>query len=248
MKINYVVTVWSGYRRFMDHKYALDKTFFLKKHIKRLEELDHNLNQITLAISYNPHSPENFDKYLNSLPKKIKNTPLVIFNRRNYGLSYGAISDVYNHYKNEFGFYITIEDDGFFVQNNFDAYLKNFLLNRPKCGYVCGHTNGDHATISCGMIRTKAMNDLYIINNNKLYPYPDKKIADVDSYNLVEFYGQMGMSRGIRKCGWTIEDVREDYQIGFRNLFGGYWGSHVHNEKKLVEPINGSYYDKVKFA
>jgi len=78
MKANYVIATWSGER--LSHVYH-DPVIRLSAHINHLYAVHHDLSQITIVVPYNPEEPVAFTTYINSLPKTIENTKVVVLRR-----------------------------------------------------------------------------------------------------------------------------------------------------------------------
>jgi len=148
-KINYVIASWSGYRRNGNERYQQDITFYVKEHLKSLEITAHSIAQITLAVPNNPEEPEQFIKYIESLPKHINGVPLVIFHRENRGQSYGSYSDVFLKYRGSFDYFIFIEDDYIFMLNNFDEILIQMFEASENCGYWSCNWSQYYAFFTC---------------------------------------------------------------------------------------------------
>lgn len=238
---NYVIPVWSGARRLNDPRYRKDCTFYLKEHIKSLENLRHNLSQVTVAIADNPKEPKQFADFVETIPKTIRKTPVEVIRRRNYGLSYGAISDVFDLYENQFDYYFFVEDDYMFTLNDFDSVMMKKMSRHKTLGYLCGYVGKyselkyRHASMSIGCISGEAMSRLKA-SNGVVWPYPNKVITNPNDYKASEVYGQRGFSQGIINLGYQIDDVLDEYSVGYRerNMSIDMLGE---NKTKIIMPI-----------
>lgn len=137
MKTNYIVTCWSGNRRFMEYNYKKDCTHFLKIQIEQLNKNKNSLSQITLVINHNPNENRNYEQFINNLPQEINGVPLVILRRENTGMMFGAWFHAYKKY-NDFDYYFVTEDDYVPVIDNFDTIFSSSI--NENCGFLCPKT------------------------------------------------------------------------------------------------------------
>lgn len=213
--VNYVLCAWSGPRRVNDPRYNADRTYYLRKHVKILTKLDHNLAQISIMVPHNHHESSEYRKLLTNIPKKIQKANVVIVDRPNVGMSYGSFSDAYKKNRTKFDYYFYVEDDYCFMQDYFDEKHIHFLDTHPDCGYICGFAGPYggmpyHASISVGMMSTTALEKIWASNGE----IPHGKEND---YRNAEEYGQVGASRYLIANGFSVLDWRGIYKIGYRN-------------------------------
>jgi hypothetical protein len=233
----YVVTCWSGKRRVVDNRYAKDKCFYLRNHVDFLNKIEHSLNLIVFVINENKQEPDEYKRLVFNLPKKIGTADTKIIRRENVGMSYGALSDVWNLYKDSYDYYFTIEDDYQFSVNNFDKIFIKKLEDNKLVGYVSCLAGKTYADISVGCIREKALADLAKINNGVLYPYPSNAKLSHTNYDDVYKYGQFNFGVGLRAAGWDIVDLRDRYGCVFKDPPGSTRSFFSHNKKNIVLPI-----------
>lgn len=239
-KIIYMCCCWSGGRRVKDDRYKKDCTFYLREHISNLNKYKHNLDHIVFAISHNSVESIEYTKFVNSMPRKIQNATVEILRRPNEGMSYGALSDVFRKYRENFKYYFTIEDDYSVVQDNFDNIFINKLESNPKFGYVCPLAGAVYADISVGCIRSEVLTKIAQINEDVLYPIPKNGTNRHRNYDAVYAHGQFNFGLWLRKTGYTIVDLREYYHCGFRdpkpfpNNIRWFW---TENKQPIVLPI-----------
>lgn len=124
MRVNYLIATWAGAR------YNPSKDY-LKIHLKRLFELHHNLDQITVIRPLGSDNDDFYDVGEEMLSK------IVILNRPDNDRSYGQFIYAYEQYRDQFDYYIICEDD--YVPNidNFDQILVG-LINKKNVDYLCG--------------------------------------------------------------------------------------------------------------
>lgn len=238
-KTLYMVCCWSGNRRIQDLRYKDDKTFYIKNHYDSLVNYKHNLNHIVLAVSDNPREDYAYKQYIDSFPKRIQSATVEVIRRPNIGMSYGALSDIFKKYKQNFDYYFTIEDDYKFTQNNFDKIFISKSLEDDKIAFVSCLAGKVYADISVGCLKSKALTDFANTNNGLIYPYPyDAKVSN--NYNHVYQYGQFNMGIGLRKLGYTIVDLRNNYRCAFRDprpFPNNLRWFHTKNKESIVLPI-----------
>lgn len=134
-RINYVVTCWSGPRRFMEPAYDKDRTHFLKIQLQQLQKHENSLSQITFVINHNPDEDENYKKFIDDLPKEVNGVPLVVLRRENIGMMFGVWLHVCETYGKDFDYYFVTEDDYVPVLDNFDKIFLSQMSE--KCGFMC---------------------------------------------------------------------------------------------------------------
>jgi len=220
MLTNYVVTFWSGSRRFMDKRYVNDRAFYLKKHIKALHKFRHSLDRITIVVNQNIREPLEFRECLKTVPSHIQGAEVIILERPNIGMSYGAFSEVYGRDRTDFDYYLFIEDDQIFMQDHFDLLHIDLMNESDTTGYVCGLIGLSplHASISTGLFRTEALEECWQEHGR----IPHAKHSN--EYGANEWEGQVGASQALIKLGWRLVDWRNtEYTPGFRYREGIRW-------------------------
>jgi hypothetical protein len=251
VKINYVFAAWAGKRRKGNDQYHRDLTFYVKNHLKSLEVLKHDLSQITLAVNASRVEPKYFTDYISELPDNINGTPLVVIRRHNKGQSYGAYSDAFLKYGNNFDYFIFIEDDYIFVQDNFDQILLQMYNSAQDCGFLCSYVskwpnkiNGiPHAAISNGMSSTATLKK--VIDTFGCLPSVADIVKICDADYRVD--SQVNFSHGFLKTGTKIYDYLLHYNapfndVGHKKLYGSA------SQKSLIVPLQfPELYEKIIF-
>ncbi len=139
--MNYVVTCWSGNRRFMEESYREDRTHFLRIHIEQLKKHKSSLSQITFVINHNPDEDENYKQFVNDIPKEINGTPVEVLRRDNSGMMFGAWFYVCQIYGDQFDHYFVTEDDYAPISDDFAAPFLSAFNKEENCGFMCPKTN-----------------------------------------------------------------------------------------------------------
>lgn len=234
IKTCYIINFYFGERRkTIDYYSDVDRLCFVKKQIETLNHYKHNLSKIVFNFNIEPEHYNYLNNVLKIIPKKIQSSEIEVNIRENIGMSYGAWSNIFEKYKNEFDYYIFNEDDYFFVEDNFDSILINKFNSYENCGYLCAvviNTPKPHAGHSTGISSSKVLTEVY--NKNKRLPYSDKK-----SYSNNEIEGQVAQTYAIVELGYKLYDIRDEYRVQFANA-GDYdvWRFFQWNEKELIKP------------
>jgi hypothetical protein len=136
-KTCYVINFYLGERRKTIQKVHDDRLFLLKKQIEHLYKIKSSIDTIVFNFNIRPEDYHYVSEIVRITPKFIQGSEVVINLRENYGMSYGAWSDVYTKYQDSFDYYIFNEDDYFFIEDNWDDYLIKKFNSLDNCGYLC---------------------------------------------------------------------------------------------------------------
>jgi len=214
-KVCYIVNFYFGNRRYNIDSYYVDKLCYLKSQIATLSQYKHSLSKIIFTFNVDPEHYPLLSEALNLIPKRFQDTDVEINIRENYGMSYGAFSDIFGKYMDKYDYYIFNEDDYVIVQDNFDEYLVNKFESLPNCGYLCGLVREiAHfvkircAGMSSGISSFKHLKEVW----NKYGELPHSKGKD---YISNEKEGQTIQSSAIRDLWYEIYDIREEYRMRF---------------------------------
>jgi RimJ/RimL family protein N-acetyltransferase len=206
-KVNYVITTWSGPRREPNLSY-------LKNHLLNLLSLKHNLSQITIVkpiVDGCNMSYYEVDNLISRFNCDVK----ILEKYDNVGQSYGQFFHAYETYKNEFDYYIFVEDDYMVDIDYFDKILVSEFVDQKVDGFLCsycGPTPTDPvggASISNGVISTNCMSKIY-----DLFPNPIQKINNIEGYIC-----QINFSKLIRESNLHFKDISKKYRVPY---FGTY--------------------------
>ena len=202
-KVNYVITTWSGPRREPNLSY-------LKNHLINLLSLKHNLSQITIVkpvVDGCDMSYYEVDNLINKFNCDVK----ILEKYDNMGQSYGQFFYTYETYKNEFDYYIFVEDDYMVDIDHFDKILVSEFVEQKVDGFLCsycGPTPTDPvggASISNGIISTNCMSKIY-----NLFSNPIQKINDREGYMC-----QINFSKLIWESELTFRDFSQKYRVPY---------------------------------
>lgn len=212
MKINYVIAGWSGARA-CGQDPNLGKRYIVR-HIEQLNRLKHNLAQVTICNPHNPHN-EQYDKYVNALKElelENKGCKIEILDRPNSMVAYGSWSDAYAKYRQEFDYYILMEDDYLPVKDNFDTILVD-LLNEKKAGYLgaflsttsCVPDGRKHMGITNGIASKEALEAVFLKFGCLMAQYVEPNY----------WLNQVNFSLAFMDAGYTIADWSDKFRVPF---------------------------------
>lgn len=215
MKTCYIINFYLGERRTNVKKSYVDKLCYVKSQIESLQKYKHSITKIIFSFNVEKEHYNLLSEAINLIPKSIQGSDIEINVRENYGMSYGAWSDMFSKYQNQFDYYIFNEDDYVFVQDDFDQYLISKFNTLPNCGYLCGlvretafYENIRHAGMSSGISSYNVLKKVY----DKYGELPHSKGTDYESN---EKKGQTVQTAIIRELGFEIFDIRDDYRLQF---------------------------------
>ena len=274
-KVCYISNFYFGERRVEVTPQKEDRLLYLKHQIITLSQYTHNLSKIIFNFNLREKDISYINEIIKLTPKQIQNTPVELIFRQNKGMSYGAWSDIFIKYQNEFDYYIFNEDDYFIHDHNFDKYLVKTFNKYKDCGYLCAVAyEGDkfppHAANCFGISSFEAL--------NKVYQKYGRLLGEMDNYTQqhigaeVHINGQVAHTLVFKEFGYDIYDIREKYKVlhsmgvstekSFFELYfdwnenylifpaAAYFGQPVNyywkkEDQFLLSGINGKYLNKV---
>lgn len=214
-KTCYVINFYFGKRRkSIDLYNNFDRLCFLKKHIELLSSVKHNLSSIIFNFNVDPEHYSYVNEALKITPNQLQNSVVEVNIRENKGMSYGAWSDVFVSNKDKFDYFLFIEDDNFYIEDNFDSTLIRKFNSYPNCGCLCplvrpaeewnkfkSHS-GHHSIFSTNEILSKIYNK-----------YGELPYAKSSDYTEIEFDSQIEQSYVFIKEGYYLYDFRDEYIV-----------------------------------
>jgi hypothetical protein len=228
-KINYCLGTWSGERGGV----PFDDSY-LRRHIQHLNNLQHDLSQISIGHPKNPHESPEYTKYLRSLTALDDGTPIVVHDTPNRNMSYGQWLHMFQCYGNQFSHYILMEDDYVPAKDNFDSILHDMYEEKHKscnCGYLCGliydrsgrygQVLKRHAGVSNGITSTPV---LQAVVKECVIPMPTAG------------HDQIRFSQQFIKSGFTIDDYLDQYRTAYYRI-GKLVCIFEPSKKDLIIPI-----------
>jgi hypothetical protein len=215
-KVCYISNFYLGERRVEIIPQKQDRLLYLKHQIITLSQYTHNLSKIIFNFNLREEDISYITDIINLTPKQIQNTPVELSFRKNKGMSYGAWSDIFIKYQNEFDYYIFNEDDYFIHDHNFDQYLVKTFNQYKNCGYLCavayeGEAYPPHAANCFGISSFEVL--------NKIYQKYGRLLGEMDDYTQqhiggeVHTNGQVAHTLVFKELGYDIYDIREQYRV-----------------------------------
>jgi hypothetical protein len=220
-KTCYVISFWLGERRRGVERSKIDPLYLLKKQIEILQTVKHSVNTIILNFNLEVDQYQYIGEIFKLVPKSIQGSDIVINIRENYGISYGAWSDIFEKYKSEYDYYIFSEDDYFFIEDNWDDYLIRKHNSYDDCGYLCmvirePHSWNDYRKIAGSSVGIASSENLMKVFKQKGRLPSIKKEDHIngDAYTLSQDIQNM-FGYAFIELGLNIYDVRDDYRVMF---------------------------------
>lgn len=211
-RINYVIATWSGDRRKGNEVNKENPIFYLKKHIKALEKAQ-NLSAITIIIPDNPEEPTEFTDFIGGVGSGFR-----ILRRENKGQSYGSWVAAFQQFREEFDYYIFVEDDYIPAIAGFDSKLVDMFASSQNCGYLCSRVakyppteyNGrPHAAISNGISSFEVLNQV------------DQGVGfkfGADSVHQYAATPQLEFSWSFLEAGFWLYDYSSHYSAPYQHV------------------------------
>jgi len=213
MKVNYVVAVYLGPRRskLMKMLNVINTTYHIESHLEALKTLNiKEISRVTFVINeYSNETTELAKKLITDYPIDVEKEIIV---RKNSGFSYGAWQDAIlsTITDNMFDYYFLIEDDYVPVDSEFLNIFLEKIQSRNDIAFVAQLWRDNHASISNGLLSTKAINNIYTLNSQE-------KIFDLklgDSYDDA-IYNQLKYLRYFQDANYKFTDITDVSTIPF---------------------------------
>jgi hypothetical protein len=234
MSIHYVIACWSGLRRVNPPAYLADRSVFLRRHLESLQNLKHSVDRITIVVNQNVEDPPSFRSFLKSIPKTLGTACVKVLERPNIGYSYGAYSRAFelDRIVSPATHYILMEDDYVFIQDGFDAEMRDALSGAPKAGFVSFVIEGGTREWIMRRATTEAPGRGAVAKRVEAY-CPERfhyaricvgmargaaleevwrkfgrlPYSDGANHTECKFEGQFGLTMAIESVGWEIADM-----------------------------------------
>jgi hypothetical protein len=208
MKTNLVIATFNGKNK-RKHLYPEPKDI-LRYNLLQFKKYSHNLAQITIM---NAKSDNYYNDYYNINDISATLTPVIkIIPVKNYGFSMGQWLKAFEHYRNEFDFYIFIEDDYCIGMDNIDKILiEQYKSKFPNnIGMLCSLKQG--------------IDDYYKYMNINKYPVHFEGCVICSSQTLEHLYNCDKWNSKPRKWLDLIETIDSTYP--WDNLKRSYIGAY----------------------
>ena len=219
-KICYVINFYFGERRNTVDLYNADKLCFLKKQVEVMESIySPSIGKIVFSFNLEPEHRHYMTEVRKIVPDFIQGAETEIIERENWGMSYAAWSEIFEKYRDSYGYYIFNEDDYFFVHDEWDIWMKEKFNSLDKCGYLCGlvreseewNGNRPHAGHATGISSSKVLMEVF--KKHGCLPHSKKK-----DYESTENEGQIGQTYSIVELGYKLYDIRSNFRLQFSRI------------------------------
>jgi hypothetical protein len=188
---------------------------YLREHVKRASRLK-GVEKVVIAAPTGQNFRPGYEEFLTQqeISKVSGPVPVEIMRRKNIGMSYGSLNDVYKRYRLQYDYYLFVEDDYLPVSSNVAVELLALMEKLPSCGFLCGliwtnnNTLPSHAGIFLGLLRASALEAVYK-QTRRLARFTN------GGYWEGEYNGQVGMSQAILKAGFTLVDWLKTHRSVF---------------------------------
>ncbi len=155
---------------------------------------------------------------------QIQNGKILTMNRKNIGLSFGAYSDAFKKYRNDYEYFILSEDDLSITENNYPKKSIEIFENSPGIGFL--------AFVGKSKIAKHHWNDLKITNRKEAYTCHGAcglssalVLGEVfDKYGMLPHnqtndyldgitYGEVALPLAITRLGYRLDDQPKDMYL-----------------------------------
>ena len=165
------------------------------------------------------------NKFIEKLnDKKISNGKIISFTRKNVGLSYGAYSDAFLKFRDEYDFFLFIEDDLITAKKDYLKLGCEKWRQTTNCGFVAffglskikkswwkraglNKSNAISAYGGCGLSSTIVLNK--IVDKIGYLPHNTKSVDHEDSI----LYGELGLSKSIIDLGYRLTEFKNEILV-----------------------------------
>jgi hypothetical protein len=184
-----IINFWLGDRRKFPTQYDTDKLIFLKKQIEFLTNVENSLDTVYFSFNVEKEQYILLSEAINLIPKKINDSKTKINIRNNFDFSYGAWNEITKKEKDNFDYFIFLEDDYVFSEPKWDSYLLNKFKSKSNMGYL-------------GM----AVRELHVYPEIKTEMGYDKYESIRESFHSVGMTSSENIKKILDKNGSLIEE------------------------------------------
>lgn len=190
---NLIIAAWGGERKNERPQYLkltpCGTVNHIAKQITTLNRYNNNLNQVTIVCPPCSDPNPEYSDAINKLPKYLNNGAKVelLYSDRNIGSFYSYLFAV-QRYRDDFDYYICIEDDYVFVENGFDSIMINMYEQRRDrgCEYLLSYLEHGAAVMN-GIVSSKVLRD-------KNYVFGGEMVSFIASFIFGCFDDEYGLS------------------------------------------------------
>jgi hypothetical protein len=216
MSINYIIATYNDKSK-RKHAHPTPNNI-LKVHLEKIQSLQHSLTQITIMKATSTNYYKNYYNIKETISKF--NIPIKEIECENYGYSCGQWMLAYEMFKNDFDYFIFIEDDYCPNINNFDNLLIDIYKQKftNNIGLLCSLVQGQSNYKTSNNIFPIHFEGVIMINNKtmeQLYSFPTwggnpRKWLDLIDASIDNDYNWKKLRTGY---------LGGYYQVAFSHLF-----------------------------
>jgi hypothetical protein len=216
-----VMPLWFGPRRKWE-RYTTDyKQEFLKMFefvINKEIDLDKGMICDTIFYINNPFDEilskevESIKKYVYSFNNKItKNGKIMVFERPNFGISYGAFSQAFNDFFREYDFWFFTEDDNIIIKenyilNNYNLFKKidnniGYIADSGVCPNFPNSPYPSHVNFGCGFTSKNILNEC-----RNTFGVLAECNLEKDGADTQHLTSEIPFTNNIYKLGYSLKD------------------------------------------
>jgi len=238
LKRAYVIAAWGGPRRVADPLYEMDRTAYLRHHLRMLTELNHSLDLIIVAVPRNDGQCRAFFDYVDhDLPDKIRGARIeVLWRGNNKGLAFGSFEDAFHAYRGEAGYWFFFEDDYVPMLHLFDDLMIERFHTSLDASFIAARLNDGtrrelHAVVSIGLTTREKIDALEEQAGGLVYYREEGTYRDHEVQKSQRLF-----SGSFRSVG-RLYDMKGEYRIGLRLKSGSTSWQGPRNSPRLIGPI-----------
>ena len=245
-----------GYFSHSQNFISVDDTIkLLNYQIEMEHEYPPGLNRDIIIVNSDVGSKDGnkFIKNLNN--REINGGKILSFDRKNFGLSYGAYNDAFLKFKDYYDYFLFIEDDLITVKKNYLKIGIDTFEKKPKTGFVAyigvskiprswwkisglNKKNAFGAYSGCGLTSKKILNEIY--QKHGCIPHNTK---DIDHINSIAF-GEIAFSKSFLDLNYNLVELKDDILVApaYDLMRGISYKKYPNLYEKIIWLIKSSIY------
>ncbi len=197
----------------------------------------------------------NFLKKLSG--KKIPYGKIIICNRKNIGMSFGAYNYAFKKFKNDYDYFLFTEDDTIVFKNNYFKFGIDIFENNKDAGfvpYIHSTKVGKYYYKSLNLNKKNAISchgatglSSKIVLNKVIKKYGKLPHFNGNNYQKCITYGEVGLPNSVIKLGYKILDLPKELilTVPAYDLMNGIKYKKWPNYKELIFYYLKSYLYKI---
>jgi hypothetical protein len=198
---NLVIAAWGGKRKNEKPDYLqltpCGTVNHIAKQITTLNKYKHNLGQVTIVCPPCSDPNPEYSDAIRHMPTKLNNgTKIELLHLDRNVDSYYSYSIAIQQYRDNFDYYICIEDDYVFVENDFDSIMIGMYEEKRDwgCDYLVSYIK-DSAIITNGIVASKILHEKNYVAGGSMRAFFDSFVFGKfrDEYGLSPYFCSKGI-------------------------------------------------------